>query len=539
MENAEFDYIVVGSGSSGSVVANRLSADPAIRVCLLEAGPSDRELITGFKTRLPIGSVMLLPSARTNWGYFFKGGEALGNRDIPSHRGRMSGGSSSVNGMVYMRGLPRDYDEWGAQGNPGWSWADVLPVFKKQENREAGSNAWHGVGGELNVASLRTQNPVTKAFLTAAEETQFRRNDDFNGSEQDGFGPWEVTQKNGQRWNSTRAFIHPVLQRKNLHIINDCQTLRITFENRRATGVVIAHRGAVSELKARREIILSSGAYNSPKLLMLSGIGDTSALMRHGITALHHLPGVGANLQDHPAAWIEYEDPSGESAALNLRTLPRYTLAALQYIFLNRGPLTSNAVEAGGFIRTDSRLDHPDIQYVFMPAKRAPGQYMPRMHGFTLMAVLLRPKSRGWMELASSDPAAKPVLHPNFLADSEDTAAMVRGTQTGRRILAAPAMARYCGRETAPGPDVQSFDEIESYIRASIMTSYHPVGTCKMAPASDPGSVVDERLRVRGLDALRVIDSSIMPAIIGGNTNAPSMMIGERGAGFILEDAKR
>ncbi len=539
MENAEFDYIVVGAGSSGSVVANRLSADPKIKVCLLEAGPSDRSGLTAFKTRIPIGSVFLLPSPATNWGYFFKGGQNLKDRPIPTHRGRVSGGSSSVNGMLYMRGHPRDYDDWAAQGNAGWNWADVLPIFKKQENREHGANELHGVGGELNVTRLRTQNPVSKAFLDSAVETQFRINDDFNGADQQGFGSWDVTQKGGQRWNSARAFLHPVLDRPNLRVVNDCETLRILFEGRRATGLLIRHEGAEAILKARGEIILCAGAYNSPKLLMLSGIGDAATLATHGIASVHHLPGVGQNLQDHPTAWIEFEDPTGDSAALNWKTLPRYTVAALQYAFFKTGPLTSNAVEAGGFVRTEPGLERCDIQYVFMPARRAPGQFMPRTHGFTLMPVLLRPKSRGYMELASSDPSDKPILHPNFLDNEDDTKALVRGTQIGRQILSAPAMKRYCGRETIPGVEKQSFEEIADAIKASIMTSYHPVGTCKMAPASDPGSVVDERLRVRGIERLRVVDSSIMPTIIGGNTNAPSMMIGEKGATCVIEDARQ
>jgi choline dehydrogenase-like flavoprotein len=440
--------------------------------------------------------------------------------------------------MLYIRGHSRDYDEWRDQGNIGWGWQDVLPAFLKQEHRERGANALHGTGGELNVAPLRTLNPVTKAFLQAAGETQHPHNDDFNGLTQDGFGAWEVTQKNGQRWNSARAFVHPVLQRKNLEVVNDRETVRIAFEGRRATGVVIRHQGQETLLSARREVILCSGAYNSPKLLMLSGIGDAAELKAHGLASVHHLPGVGKNLQDHPTAWIEVEDLSGQSSALTLRTVPRYALAALTYAFARRGPFTSNGVEAGGFVRTDTELDRPDIQYVFMPAMRAPGKFLPRAHGFTLMPILLRPKSRGSVELASADPSAKPLLHPRFLDDPVDVDAMVRGTQIGRQILEAPALKACRGRELSPGAQIQSREDIEQFLRSTITTAYHPVGTCKMAPASDPMGVVDERLRVRGIDALRVIDASIMPTIIGGNTNAPAMMIGERGAGFILDEAK-
>jgi choline dehydrogenase len=534
----EFDYIVVGAGSSGCVVANRLSANPSVRVCLLEAGPSDRTGVVAFKSRLPLGTVMLLPYARYNWGYSFTGGAGLRHRNIPTHRGRMSGGSSSVNGMVYMRGHPRDYDEWAEQGNSGWAWSDVLSVFIKQENREKGSTALHGTGGELNVAPLRTQNPVTRAFLAAAEETQYPRNDDFNGESQEGFGPWEVTQKNGQRWNSARAFLHPILKRKNLEIFNDTETLRIEFTGKRATGVLIRRNGQEMRLGARREVILSAGAYNSPKLLMLSGIGDANELKNFGIDAVQHLPGVGKNFQDHPVAWIEVDDISGKSAAITPKTIPRYAAAAIAYFFARRGPLTSNAVEAGGFLRTQADCDRPDIQYVFMPARRAPGQFLPRAHGYTLMPILLRPKSRGRVELASPRAEDKPKLHPNFLDSSIDVDTMVRGTRLGRQLLEAPAMARYRGRELSPGPTVQSNGEIEEFLRATITTSYHPVGTCKMAPASDPVSVVDEKLCVRGTTGLRVVDVSIMPTIIGGNTNAPAMMIGERGAGFIASDSR-
>jgi choline dehydrogenase len=347
-----------------------------------------------------------------------------------------------------------------------------------------------------------------------------------------------LTQRRGQRWNSARAFLHPILKRPNVELFTDTETLRIEFVDKRATGVVIRRDGHERRLAARREVILSAGAYNSPKLLMLSGIGDGNELGRLGIEMIHHLPGVGKNLQDHPAAWIEVEDTSGKSAALNLKTEPRYAAAALAYFFARRGPLTSNAVEAGGFLRTRPDCQRPDIQYVFMPARRAPGQFLPRSHGYTLMPILLRPKSRGKMELASPRAEDKPTLHPNFLDSPVDVDALVRGTQLGRQILAAPAMTPFRGRELSPGPAVQSYSEIEEFLRATIMTSYHPVGTCKMAPLNDPGSVVDERLRVRGTDGLRVIDVSIMPTIIGGNTNAPAMMIGERGAGFIQNAAR-
>ncbi|HVG51037.1 MAG TPA: GMC family oxidoreductase N-terminal domain-containing protein [Xanthobacteraceae bacterium] len=539
MAEHDFDYIIVGAGSAGCVLANRLSADPAVRVCLIEAGPSDRTSMPRFKTRIPIGNVMMLPTKRYNWGYSFKGDSTLGNRAIPSHRGRVFGGSSSVNGMVYMRGHSRDYDEWGEQGNPGWNWPEVLKAFKRHENHERGANEFHGVGGELNVAPPRYLNPVTRAFVAAAGETQFPVNVDFNSAEQDGFGPWEVTQKNGQRWNSARAFLHPVYARKNLTVMHDTLSLRIAFNGRRAAGLKIRQHGREIDLTCRREVILSSGAYNSPHLLMLSGVGNGDELRRHGIEVVHHLPGVGKNLQDHPTAWIEMAERSGHSMVLRPSTFPRYAAAAFKYVFARRGPLTSNVVEAGGFIRTKPGLDRPDIQYVFMPAIRPPGQFMPRDHGMTLMPVLLRPKSRGEMELVSQRPEDKPILHPRFLDNAEDMDALVQSMRIGRQILSAPALAPFCSGEVRPGPKVQSREQFEDFLRATVMTSFHPVGTCKMAPESDPMAVVDHTLRVRGIDGLRVIDASIMPTIVGGNTNAPSIMIGERGAQFVLESAKR
>ncbi len=537
MQTLDFDFIVVGAGSSGCVVANRLSGNPAFSVCLLEAGPSDLSPLAAFKTRIPIGNVLTLPDQRYNWGYAFKGHDGLRNRAIPSHRGRLTGGSSSVNGMIYIRGHARDYDEWKEQGNPGWGWSDVLPVFKHQERRELGATPLHGDKGELNVAPLRSLNPVTKAFLRAAEETQHPANADFNGPAQDGFGPWEVTQKNGQRWSSARAFLHPAMSRKNLVVLNGAETLKLTFERRRATGVSIRHHGVRMALTARREIILSAGAYNTPKLLLLSGIGPADDLVRATIKPVHDLPGVGKNLQDHPTAWIVVEDRSRLSAALTLATLPRYALASLQYVFLRNGALTSNAVEAGGFLRTHPGNDRPDIQYVFKPAIHEAGRFLPRAHGFTLMPILLRPRSRGRLELASPRVEDKPILHPHFLDDRADVDALIRGVRLGRQILEAPALARFRGRELSPGPSRRSDAEIEDFLRSTVATSFHPVGTCKMAPASDPESVVDARLNVRGVERLRVADASIMPTIIGGNTNAAAMMIGERGAAFAMEDA--
>jgi choline dehydrogenase len=535
MDGASFDYIVVGAGSAGCVLANRLTQDPRITVCLIEAGSSDRSFFTGFKVNLPVGNTILLSSPHFNWGYLYRGAEGLHHAGIPAHRGRLEGGSSSVNGMVYMRGHRRDYDGWAGAGNPGWAYDDVLPLFKRQENREEGADDFHGVGGELNVARLRWLSPLTRGFLAAAEETQHPRNDDFNGARQEGFGPQHVTQKNGQRWSSARAFLHPVLRRPNLAVMHDSLTLRVRMDGRRATGVSVRRDGETHELFARREVVLSGGTFNSPQALMLSGIGPAAHLRTHGITVVHDLPGVGRNLHDHPSAWVQVEDRSAKSFALSARAMPWLAAAAVAYVVARRGPLTSNVVEACGFLRSSPDLEAPDMQYTFMAAIKDFNRWISRTHGFGVSATLLQPKSRGWLELASSDPAEPPALHPRFLEHEEDVARIVQGVRLARQIIAAPALDFARGAELRPGSAVTSAAGIETYVRENLSTAFHPVGTCKMGPADDPMAVVDPTLKVHGTEGLRVIDASIMPRVTSGNTNAPTMMIAERGAGFIKE----
>jgi choline dehydrogenase len=535
---AEFDYIIVGAGSAGCVLANRLSEDPSVRVCLVEAGPSDRRPLTRFKVNLPAGNTLLLSSPTYNWGYVYEGAEGLHHAAIASPRGKLGGGSSAVNGMVYMRGHRLDYDHWAALGNPGWGYKDILPYFKKHEHRESGADEFHGTGGELNVAKLRWLNPLSQAFIAAAGETQYPSNEDFNGAVQDGFGAHEVTQKNGQRWSAARAFLHPVLHRPNLAVLHDALTLRVRFEGKRAVGVNLRVAGAARELAARREIILSAGAFNSPQILMLSGVGPGSALAPHGIPVVHDLPGVGRNLHDHAAAWVQREDRSARSFALSARALPWLARALLSYTMLRRGPLTSNLVEAGGFIRSRPDLEAPDIQFTFMPAIKDFSRWISRTHAFGISACLLQPKSRGYIELKSADPAAPPILHPRFLDHEDDVARLVHGLRVARQILSAPAFAAAGGAEIRPGPDVTTAAQIENYLRRNLTTIFHPVGTCKMGPREDPASVVDGRLRLHGVAGVRVIDASIMPRVTSGNTNAPTMMIAERGAEFIRQDAR-
>ncbi len=532
-----FDYIVIGAGSAGCVPANRLSADPAVRVARVEAGPSDRQFPVNRKTTLPVGNIFLLPHERYNWQHQFTGGPGVNHRQIPCPRGRLYVGCTSGNGTVYMRGHASDYDEWAALGNEGWSCQDVLPWFKRHENRAGGASAWHGAGGVLDVQRPARNHLLAHALVDAAAEAGLARNDDFNGAQQDGFGLFELNQRQGVRLSSSRAFLHPVLHRPNLRVFADTLVERIQLRGKRATGITVQRHGAREELSASTEVVLSAGTVNSPQLLMLSGIGPAALLQRHGLRTLHDLPGVGANLQDHPTVSVAMDNPGAESYALSWRAAPQVALAPLRYLFGRQGMLASNAAEAGGFLRSLPGLDRPDQQMTFMVGMKDNPRTLPRKHGFVLHVAVLRPATRGSLELASADRAAKPVMHPRFLEDAADAQALVRGLRAARRIVGMPALARFAGDELSPGRALQSDAELAAFVRAHVATTYHPVGTCKMGPATDGMAVVNAQLRVHGIDGLRVADASIMPNIIGGNTSAPSMMIGERAADFILRGA--
>lgn len=536
--NDSFDYIVIGSGSAGSLMANRLSADPANRVALIEAGPSDRKWPVNLKTVMPVGNIFLLPSDQTNWKQALKGNAAVGNRTINFPRGKLLGGCSAINGGVYIRGQKEDYEAWEAAGNAGWSYDDVLPAFKAVENYAGPDKPWHGKGGELDVQKPRSFNPVTGAILDAAEQAGHHRNDDFAGERKDGFGCYDLNQRKGTRLSSARAFLHPVLKRPNLTVLDETLVRRIVFDRGRAIGIEIERQGARSIVGARREIVLCAGATNSPQLLMLSGIGPADHLREVGIETLHDLPGVGAHLQDHPTVHVAMENPSGESYAVSAKSLPRILASPLQYLVNRTGMLASNVAECGGFLCTDGS-GRPDIQITFLVGLKLDARAIPRRHGYMGLVQLLRPRSAGSVRLASNRPEDKPVIDPNFFADPYDMKTLIAGFREARRIFAQPALAPLTGAEIEPGAQLQSDAEIDAALRRIVNTAYHPTGTCKMGPDSDPMAVVDGRLRVRGVSGLRVVDASVMPEIISGNTSAPTMMIAERAARFILEDAAR
>ncbi len=525
----EFDFLVLGGGSGGCAVAGRLSEDPRTSVGLFEAGDDGKS----WMIWTPLAAAAILPRKIKNWAYETTPQKGLGGRRGYQPRGKTLGGSSGINAMVYIRGHAWDYDHWAALGNPGWSYADVLPYFRKSENNETHSDEFHGKGGPLNVAELRTGNPFQQRFLDAVRECQLPLTSDFNGPKQEGCGIYQVTQINGERCSAARAYIHPYIgKRPNLSVRTGAQILKILFDGRRAVGAEIRIGGETKTVRARREVLLAGGAFGSPQLLMLSGVGDAAALQKVGVTPVHHLPGVGANLQDHPDAILNYRTSSLETVGYSLRGAWKMMGEIARYRRERKGVVSTNFAEAGGFLKTRPDLDIPDVQLHFVVATVDDhARKMHMGHGFSCHVCLLRPKSRGAVTLASADPSAAPLIDPNFLGEVEDLEVMVAGFKLTRRIMEAPALKSQATSEMFSA-GVESDDQIRDFLRRRVDTVYHPVGTCMMGPDAAT-AVVDAQLRVHGLEGLRVVDASIMPTLIGGNTNAPTMMIGEKAADLI------
>jgi choline dehydrogenase-like flavoprotein len=523
-----FDFVVVGAGSGGCAVAGRLSEDSQTSVALLDAGGrNDNWVVT-----TPYALVLMVAGKVNNWAFNTVPQKGLNGRIGYQPRGKGLGGSSAINAMVYIRGHSWDYDHWAALGNPGWSFSDVLPYFKRSEDNADFDGEYHGKGGPLPVNKLRSGNPVQEIFLEAAREAQFRLREDFNAGDHEGLGIYQVTQKNGERWSAARAYVHPHIgNRSNLRVETKAHATRILFEGKRAVGIEYRHGKELKQLRARREVILAAGAFQSPHLLMLSGVGDATALGRHGIASVHHLPGVGQNLQDHPDFIFGYLSDNPNFAGLSLKGMPRLLRAILQYRRERRGPLTSNFAECGGFLKTRPDLDIPDIQLHFgMALADDHGRKRHAGTGFSCHVCLLRPKSRGSVTLANSDPMQAPLIDPNFLGEEEDLETMVAGYKTTRRLMDAPAL-RALQQKDVFTADVRTDDDIRNILRSRVDTVYHPVGTCRMG--RDGLAVVDPTLKVHGVGGLRVVDASIMPTLIGGNTNAPTIMIGEKAADMI------
>jgi choline dehydrogenase len=531
-----FDYVIVGAGSAGCALAARLTENPRTRVLLLEAGGPD----TRREIHIPVAFSRLFKTD-CDWAYFTEPQPHLAHRRLFWPCGKVLGGSSSLNAMIYIRGHRSDYDHWAALGNAGWSWRELLPYFLRSEDQARGASDWHGTGGPLRVEDLRDPNPVTRVFLDACAQAGIPRNEDFNGAEQEGAGLYQVTQRKGRRCSTAAAYLRPAGARVNLGVRTRARALRILFDGKRAIGVEYLHDGEIRVASALREVILCAGAVNSPHLLLLSGVGPAGQLAAHGIECVADVPGVGKNLQDHLVFPITHEcrQPVTLDQAENLWN-------ALRYLLTRRGPLTSNAAEAGAFVKSRSDLSVPDLQFHFVPAYWVEhGMVRPDGHGFSLGATQLRPRSRGEIRLRAPDPNVPPAIDPNYLAEEEDRRAMLAGLRIARRILAAEALAPFRGTETFPGAAAESDEALSASIASHAQTLFHPVGTCKMGPVRevamsdgsrippDPMAVVDAALRVRGVEGLRVADASIMPTLIGGNTNAAVIAIAERAAGLI------
>lgn len=532
MTEETYDYVIVGAGTAGCILANRLSANRDVSVLLLEAGGKD---ISPW-IHVPVGYFKTMHDPKTDWCYRIEPDPGLNGRSIAWPRGKVLGGSSSINGLLYVRGQKEDYDSWAKLGNAGWSFQDILPYFIKCEDQQRGESEYHGVGGNLKVSDMRVKRQICEAFIAGAAEIGIPATDDFNGANQEGAGYYQLTTRNGLRCSTATGYLRQAKSRSNLKIVTNALTRQIQFEGNRATGVKYSRSGAVERAVANREILLCAGAINSPQLLMLSGVGEAAHLREFAIPVVKDLPGVGGNLHDHLQIRAVYRC-NVPTLNNDIRNPLRKALIGLQYIVTRKGPMTMAASQVGIFTRTEPDLERPDIQFHFQPlSSDSPGEGVNDFAGITSSITQLRPESRGSIRLKSADPEEYPAIHANYLDAQLDQQVVIKGMRISRQVAASGAMSKYVVEEKIPGEAIQSDEELLDCARSIGETIYHPVSTCKMGPKSDSGAVVDERLRVYGLDGLRVVDGSIMPVITSGNTNAPIAAIAEKAADMIIAD---